>query len=82
MVMSLFFFLCYFFFVVVYAINFFEVLLRGKQDGIMIPIPQYPLYSASIPLYGGTAVPYYLDEANGWGLSINELEVCGFGSPS
>ena len=49
-------------------------LIRGAQDGIMVPIPQYPLYSASIALYGGELVPYYLDEENGWGLDIAELE--------
>lgn len=39
----------------------------------MCPIPQYPLYSATIELLGGTLVPYYLDEARGWGLSVTEL---------
>lgn len=50
------------------------MLLRGKSDGILLPIPQYPLYSATIALLGGTQVPYYLDEANQWGLSVRELE--------
>ncbi len=27
---------------------------------IMIPIPQYPLYTASIAMYDGQPVPYYL----------------------
>jgi alanine transaminase len=36
----------------------------------MIPIPQYPLYSADITLFGGTQIPYYLDEEKDW--SINE----------
>lgn len=48
-------------------------LIRGSTDGIMVPIPQYPLYSASIALYGGELVPYYLDENNGWALDIDEL---------
>lgn len=39
-----------------------QALLTGKHDGVMIPVPQYPLYSASITLNNGTAVPYYLDE--------------------
>lgn len=38
------------------------------------PIPQYPLYSASIALHGGTLVPYYLDDATGWGLEISEIK--------
>jgi glutamate--glyoxylate aminotransferase len=35
----------------------FNMLISGKNDGIMIPIPQYPLYSALITLNGGTLVP-------------------------
>jgi alanine transaminase len=31
----------------------FNMLIRGPNDGIMIPIPQYPLYSALITLNGG-----------------------------
>ena len=31
----------------------FNMLIRGENDGIMIPIPQYPLYSALITLNGG-----------------------------
>ena len=38
-----------------------KMLICKKEDGVMIPIPQYPLYSATISLNGGTAVPYYLD---------------------
>jgi aspartate/methionine/tyrosine aminotransferase len=51
-----------------------RLMIRGPNDGIMIPIPQYPLYSASIPLFGGSQVEYYLDEENSWGLSVAELE--------
>jgi len=40
----------------------------------MIPIPQYPLYSATITLYGGVQVGYYLDESSGWNLSYKMLE--------
>ena len=40
----------------------------------MIPIPQYPLYSATITLYEGRMVPYYLDEAQGWKLNRAMLE--------
>ncbi|VDK30114.1 unnamed protein product [Gongylonema pulchrum] len=46
----------------------------GKKAGIMIPIPQYPLYSASIVEFGLGLVPYYLDEKNNWSLDIDELE--------
>jgi aspartate/methionine/tyrosine aminotransferase len=44
-------------------------LLRSPSDGFMIPIPQYPLYSASLSLYGGNQIGYYLDEKAGWQLN-------------
>jgi aspartate/methionine/tyrosine aminotransferase len=51
-----------------------RLLVDGPGDGVMIPIPQYPLYSASITLLGGTQVPYFLDEARDWSLSREVLE--------
>ena len=45
-----------------------------KPVGVMIPIPQYPLYSATIAEYGMHQISYYLDEANEWALDIDELE--------
>ena len=50
-----------------------NALIRGPNDGIMVPIPQYPLYSASIALYGGQLVGYYLNEEKGWALDVEEL---------
>jgi aspartate/methionine/tyrosine aminotransferase len=50
------------------------MLIGGERDGVLIPIPQYPLYSATIALYGGALVPYELDEASGWSLSRATLE--------
>lgn len=29
-----------------------NAVIRNSNDGILVPIPQYPLYSASISLYG------------------------------
>jgi aspartate/methionine/tyrosine aminotransferase len=51
-----------------------RILIGDRRDGILIPIPQYPLYSATITLYGGTQVHYALDEAAGWKLSRAALE--------
>ena len=50
------------------------MLLRNPRDGVMIPIPQYPLYSATLAMFDGRPIPYYLDEQRGWGLSAEELE--------
>jgi aspartate/methionine/tyrosine aminotransferase len=49
-------------------------LLKSPNDAFMIPIPQYPLYSATIALYGGKQVGYYLDESTNWQLNESELE--------
>ena len=51
-----------------------QLIVREKNDGVMLPIPQYPLYSATITALDGEQVNYYLDEDNAWGLDIAELE--------
>ncbi|MBS1249248.1 MAG: putative aspartate aminotransferase [Chloroflexi bacterium] len=51
-----------------------NMLITDKKDGIMIPIPQYPLYSAALKLYGGVQVNYYPDEENDWALDRSALE--------
>ena len=45
----------------------------GIPTGVMVPIPQYPLYSATICEIGMHLISYYLDEKNEWALSIEEL---------
>jgi alanine transaminase len=50
-----------------------NILVENEKSGIMIPIPQYPLYSASLSLFGAAPVHYYLDEATGWSLDTNQL---------
>merc|ERR1711881_468683 len=46
----------------------------GERPGVMIPIPQYPLYSASLAEYNMDQVGYYLDEDKNWSLDLSELE--------
>ena len=46
----------------------------GKKPGVMIPIPQYPLYSASLAEYNIEQVGYYLNEDKNWALDSDELE--------
>ncbi|XP_017971645.1 PREDICTED: glutamate--glyoxylate aminotransferase 2 isoform X2 [Theobroma cacao] len=48
-------------------------IIRGEGDGVLVPVPQYPLYSATISLFGGSLVPYYLEETANWGLDVNDL---------
>lgn len=45
----------------------------GFRDGVLTPIPQYPLYSALGTLLQSALVPYYLNEAAGWACSANDL---------
>ncbi|MGC8728561.1 MAG: aminotransferase class I/II-fold pyridoxal phosphate-dependent enzyme [Elusimicrobiales bacterium] len=52
----------------------FTLLLNNPNSGFMIPIPQYPLYSATIELYGAKQINYYLDEEKHWELNKEELE--------
>lgn len=42
----------------------------GNNDGVLVPIPQYPLYSALATLLNGNLVPYYLKEEAGWALEV------------
>lgn len=51
-----------------------RLLIQNDNDGIMIPTPQYPIYSALITRFGGYQIPYYLDEEKGWGMNVEELE--------
>lgn len=39
---------------------------QPQQTGVLIPIPQYPLYTASLSQHGGVPIPYYLDESKAW----------------
>jgi alanine transaminase len=40
---------------------------------VLIPIPQYPLYTATLSVLDARCVPYYLDESQGWGTSLQEI---------
>lgn len=53
-----------------------KILVSGggkSRTGVLIPIPQYPLYSAVISELDAIQVNYYLDEENCWALDVNEL---------
>ncbi|EGD75245.1 alanine aminotransferase [Salpingoeca rosetta] len=50
-----------------------NMLIRDQKDGILLPTPQYPLYSASVALLGGVILGYGLQEEQGWSLSIDNL---------
>ncbi|SCZ97369.1 BZ3500_MvSof-1268-A1-R1_Chr4-2g07168 [Microbotryum saponariae] len=53
--------------------NLLQVLVASAEDGVLIPIPQYPLYTAALALNSARAVPYYLDESNAWSLDMDDV---------
>ena len=48
--------------------------LLDNGDQVLIPAPDYPLWTASTSLAGGTPVHYLCDETNGWQPDIVDLE--------
>lgn len=50
-----------------------QILSSGSNAGFLIPIPQYPLYTATIALNNAKPIGYYLNEDNHW--STDPLEI-------
>ena len=48
--------------------------LLDNGDQVLIPAPDYPLWTASTSLAGGTPVHYMCDETQGWQPDIADLE--------
>lgn len=48
--------------------------VNGKLPGVMVPIPQYPLYSATLAEFNMAQIGYYLNEDKAWGLDESELQ--------
>ena len=48
--------------------------LCNPEDEILIPAPDYPLWTASVSLAGGTPVHYLTDESQGWAPDFDDLE--------
>ncbi len=47
--------------------------LLDEGDEVLIPVPDYPLWTASTSLAGGSAVHYLCDEDNGWNPMIEDI---------
>ncbi|GAB3947373.1 pyridoxal phosphate-dependent aminotransferase [Corynebacterium tapiri] len=47
--------------------------LLNDGDEILIPMPDYPLWTAATTLAGGTPVHYVCDEEDGWNPSIEDI---------
>jgi alanine transaminase len=53
----------------------FDLLLSSEKDTVMIPIPQYPMYSALLTLKRATAVGYFFDSKDDrWHLDMQSLD--------
>lgn len=50
-----------------------QVLASGNNTGFLIPIPQYPLYTASISLNNAVPIGYYLNEAHDWSVDPKQI---------
>lgn len=48
--------------------------LLNAGDEILVPAPDYPLWTASVSLSGGTPVHYMCDEAAGWAPDLADIE--------
>ncbi|XP_072947608.1 alanine aminotransferase 2-like [Epargyreus clarus] len=56
------------------VLTLFVADVRGKPPAVMIPIPQYPLFSGTLSELGLRQANYYLDEENHWALQLEELQ--------
>ncbi|CAK7223010.1 alanine transaminase [Sporothrix curviconia] len=50
-----------------------HIICAGPSSGVLVPIPQYPLYTASLSLLNAQCVPYYLDESKNWATDLDAL---------
>lgn len=60
-----------------YIQTILKLLVCGEgatRTGVMISIPQYPLYSAALAELGAVQINYYLNEEKCWSLDISELQ--------
>ncbi|KAH7321323.1 pyridoxal phosphate-dependent transferase [Stachybotrys elegans] len=51
-----------------------HIACAGPKTGILVPIPQYPLYTALLSVLDATCVPYYLNEDANWGTSLAQIK--------
>ena len=48
--------------------------LLNNGDEVLVPSPDYPLWTASVTLAGGTAVHYICDEQSEWFPDIEDMK--------
>ena len=50
-----------------------NVICARPETGILVPIPQYPLYTATLSLMNARCVAYLLDESKAWGTDLSVI---------
>ncbi|KAF2194144.1 alanine aminotransferase 2 [Zopfia rhizophila CBS 207.26] len=50
-----------------------HVICAKPETGILVPIPQYPLYTATLSVLDARCVPYYLEESQAWGTNVKAI---------
>ncbi|XP_026734189.1 alanine aminotransferase 1-like [Trichoplusia ni] len=56
------------------VLTMFAEQVDGKPSAVMIPVPQYPLFSGTLSELGLVRADYQLDEERAWALQPSELE--------
>ncbi|MCJ1364972.1 hypothetical protein MMC16_004090 [Acarospora aff. strigata] len=51
-----------------------HVICASPETGVLVPIPQYPLYTATLSILNARCVPYYLDESKAWGTDMSAIK--------
>ena len=51
-----------------------HIIAASPETGVLVPIPQYPLYTATLAVLNCRCVPYYLDESKAWGTDFQAIK--------
>ena len=51
-----------------------HVICARPETGILVPIPQYPLYTATLSVLNARCVAYELDEQKAWGTDLSVIK--------
>ncbi|RQM05969.1 hypothetical protein DH86_00002545 [Scytalidium sp. 3C] len=51
-----------------------HIICATPNSGVLIPIPQYPLYTASLKVLDAQAVPYHLEETKNWSTDLRVIK--------
>lgn len=51
-----------------------HIICASETTAVLVPIPQYPLYTATLTLLNARAVPYYLEEDQAWATNLQSIK--------